>query len=92
MRNLYDLAFSPFDPTKLFLTTNGVDDAGKNDSPPPDHIEDSDDLLYLSDIDNGGPAARKSGPKKKGKVKVGSNDSTEDFGFSVMPLQPGTSR
>jgi glucose/arabinose dehydrogenase len=81
MRNLYDLAFSPFDPTKLFITTNGVDDARKNDSPPPDHIEDSDDLLYLSDIDNGGPAARKSGPKKKGKVKVGSNDVTEDFGF-----------
>lgn len=81
MRNLYDLAFSPFDPTKLFITTNGVDDARKNDSPPPDHIEDSDDLLYLSDIDNGGPAVRRSSPKTKGKVKVGSNDSTEDFGF-----------
>jgi glucose/arabinose dehydrogenase len=52
MRNLHDLAFSPFDPTELFITTNGTDDARKNDSPPPDHIEDSDDLLYLSDIDN----------------------------------------
>ncbi|MGH2817535.1 MAG: PQQ-dependent sugar dehydrogenase [Actinomycetota bacterium] len=57
MRNLYDLAFSPFDPTKLFITTNGADDARKNDSPPPDHLEDSDDLLYLSDIDNGAPAS-----------------------------------
>jgi glucose/arabinose dehydrogenase len=33
------------------------------------------------DIDNGGPAARKAGPNKKGKAKVGSTDTTEDFGF-----------
>lgn len=82
MRNLYDLAFSPFDPTKLFVTTNGADDARKNDSPPPDHLEDSDDLLYLSDIDNGGPAARKAGPGKNGKgPSLGFNDTPEDFGF-----------
>jgi glucose/arabinose dehydrogenase len=82
MRNLYDLAFSPFDPTKLFITTNGADDARKNDSPPPDHLEDSDDLLYLSDIDNSAPAGRKAGSVKNGEGrKLGFKDVAEDFGF-----------
>jgi glucose/arabinose dehydrogenase len=82
MRNLYDLAFSPFDPTKLFITTNGADDARKDDSPPPDHLEDSDDLLYLSDIDNAAPAGRKAGSVKNGEGrKLGFKDVAEDFGF-----------
>ena len=51
MRNLYDVAFSPVDPTRLFIPTNGTDDARKDD---PDAIglEDSDDLLYGTDIDD----------------------------------------
>ena len=49
MRNVYDVAFSPVDPTRIFLPTNGTDDARKGD---PDAIglEDSDDLLYGTDV------------------------------------------
>ncbi|HEX9891301.1 MAG TPA: plastocyanin/azurin family copper-binding protein [Actinomycetota bacterium] len=40
MRNLFDLTFSPFDPTKLYIPTNG-----------PDNPE-GDDNLYLTDMDD----------------------------------------
>lgn len=54
-RNVYDLAFSPFDPSKLFVPMNGVDDArqgstGENPADP--NLEDSDDLLYVTDIND----------------------------------------
>lgn len=51
MRNVYDVAFSPVDPTKVFIPMNGSDDARKGD---PDSIalEDSDDLLYGTDVDD----------------------------------------
>ena len=54
-RNVYDLAFSPVDPTKLFVPMNGIDDArqgstGENPADPA--LEDSDDLLYVTDIDD----------------------------------------
>lgn len=82
MRNLFDLAFSPFDPTHLLIPTNGVDDARQNDSPPPDHIEDSDDLLYLADIDDSGPAGRSVPAAHSGEGnKNGFNPIVENFGF-----------
>jgi glucose/arabinose dehydrogenase len=54
-RNIYDLAFSPVDPSKLFVPMNGADDArqgstGENPADP--NLEDSDDLLYLTDVDD----------------------------------------
>lgn len=55
-RNVYDVAFSPFDRTKAFIPLNGTDDArqgstGENPADP--NLEDSDDLLYVTDIDDG---------------------------------------
>jgi glucose/arabinose dehydrogenase len=55
-RNVYDLAFSPIDRSKLFVPMNGADDArqgstGENPADPA--IEDSDDLLFATDIDDG---------------------------------------
>lgn len=47
MRNLYDVAFSPFRRGDLFIPTNGVDDARQGD-PGPTGLEDSDDLLYAT--------------------------------------------
>ena len=53
MRNDFDLAFSPFDRTKLFITSNGVDDARQEEEENPVvGLEDSDDLLHLADINN----------------------------------------
>ena len=54
-RNVYDLAFSPVDATKLFVPMNGTDDArqgstGENPADP--DLEDSDDLLYMTDVDD----------------------------------------
>ncbi|HEU4480676.1 MAG TPA: hypothetical protein VFS18_02220 [Actinomycetota bacterium] len=54
-RNVYDLAFSPVDPTKLFVPMNGADDARKGstaDNPVDPDLEDSDDLLYVTDVDD----------------------------------------
>lgn len=55
MRNLYDLAFSPYDPSELFIPMNGADDAREGSTggtPGVDEIEDSDDLLYRTDVDD----------------------------------------
>jgi glucose/arabinose dehydrogenase len=54
-RNVYDLAFSPVDATRLFVPMNGADDArqgstGENPADP--DLEDSDDLLFLTDVDD----------------------------------------
>ena len=54
-RNVYDLAFSPVDRSLLFVPMNGIDDArqgstGENPADP--GLEDSDDLLYMTDVDD----------------------------------------
>ncbi len=54
-RNVYDLAFSPIDSTKVFVPMNGTDDArqgstGENPADP--NLEDSDDLLFLTDVND----------------------------------------
>lgn len=54
-RNVYDLAFSPFDKTKLFVPMNGTDDARKGstaENPVDPNLEDSDDLLFATDVDD----------------------------------------
>ena len=40
MRNVYDVAFSPVDPSQAFIPMNGADDP------------ESDDLLYATDVDD----------------------------------------
>lgn len=52
-RNVYDLAFSPVDRSLLFVPMNGTDDARKGstgDNPVDPDLEDSDDLLYATDV------------------------------------------
>jgi len=56
MRNDYDIAFSPIDATKLFITTNGVDDARRGETT--EGRESSDDLLYVTDVDDRRRASR----------------------------------
>lgn len=54
-RNVYDLAFSPIDPTKLFVPMNGIDDARRGstaENPVDPNLEDSDDLLFVTDVDD----------------------------------------
>ena len=54
-RNVYDLAFSPVDESKLFVPMNGADDARQGstaENPADPNLEDSDDLLYLTDVDD----------------------------------------
>lgn len=78
MRNLFDVAFSPVNPTEMFIPTNGVDDARPQAQEGPIGREDSDDLLYLTDIDDAtrpnGRYVRESGPKAFKAV-------TDHFGF-----------
>lgn len=82
MRNDYDAAFSPVDPTWLFITVNGVDDARRGDAPPPDDPVPSDDLLYLADVDDVGPAGRDVPAAGRGRgAKAGFPPDVEDFGF-----------
>ena len=72
MRNDFDIAFSPIDPTKLFVTTNGADDARENQTGGEGQLEDSDDLLYLTDIDD---RRRTSRPSSRFVPQI------DDFGF-----------
>lgn len=54
-RNIYDVAFSPIDKTLLFVPMNGVDDARQGSTagnPVDPNLEDSDDLLYATDVDD----------------------------------------
>lgn len=53
-RNVYDLAFSPVDPSALFVPMNGVDDArqGSSGAPGARNLENSDDLLFVTDVDD----------------------------------------
>ncbi len=52
-RNVYDVAFSPVDPTRVAMATNGVDDAREGSSGGiSDALEASDDLLHLADVDD----------------------------------------
>jgi glucose/arabinose dehydrogenase len=55
-RNVYDVAFSPVDPSLLFVPMNGTDDARKGstgENPVDPGLEDSDDLLYATDVRDG---------------------------------------
>ena len=55
-RNIYDVAFSPVDRTKAFVPMNGTDDARQGstaENPADPNLEDSDDLLYATNIDDG---------------------------------------
>ena len=52
-RNVYDVAFSPVDPSLMFVPMNGADDARKGstgENPIDPELEDSDDLLYATDV------------------------------------------
>lgn len=54
-RNVYDVAFSPIDKSLAFIPMNGIDDARKGstgENPADPDLEDSDDLLYATDIDD----------------------------------------
>jgi glucose/arabinose dehydrogenase len=54
-RNVYDLAFSPIDETKLFVPMNGVDDARQGstgENPVDPGLADSDDSLFVTDVDD----------------------------------------
>ena len=82
MRNDFDIAFSPFDPSHLFITTNGVDDAREESEEGSGELEDSDDLLYVSDVDDVGPGGKSHPPASSGKGgKTGFRSVVEDFGF-----------
>jgi glucose/arabinose dehydrogenase len=70
MRNDYDVTFSPVDPSKLFITTNGVDDARRGEGV--EGRESSDDLLYVTDVDD---RRRSSRPTSRFTPKI------DDFGF-----------
>jgi hypothetical protein len=67
MRNVYDLAFSPYEPTELFLPTNGVDDArpAQEEGEGEEGRENSDDLLYRTDVND----------RRNGRPRI------DDFGF-----------
>lgn len=66
MRNVYDLAFSPVRPFHLFLPTNGVDEARPDGANPLVGVEDSDDLLYITDTED---------------VAADGSQVIDDFGF-----------
>jgi large repetitive protein len=54
-RNVYDLAFSPVDATKLFVPMNGMDDARKGstgENPADPDLAHSDDTLHVTDTDD----------------------------------------
>ncbi|MBW3595577.1 MAG: hypothetical protein KY391_08370 [Actinobacteria bacterium] len=54
-RNVYDVAFSPIDRSLAFVPHNGVDDARKGstaENPIDPNLEDSDDLLFVTDIND----------------------------------------
>lgn len=54
-RNVYDLAFSPVDKSRMFVPMNGIDDARKGstgDNPVDPALEDSDDLLFATDVND----------------------------------------
>jgi glucose/arabinose dehydrogenase len=70
MRNDYDIAFSPVTNSKLFITTNGADDARQGGGA--GQIEDSDDLLYVTDVLDRRVASR---PTSQFTPRI------EDFGF-----------
>jgi len=66
MRNVYDVVFSPFDPTQLWIPMNGLDDARRAEEEGDEEgRENSDDLLYMTDMND----------RRKGKPRL------DDFGF-----------
>jgi glucose/arabinose dehydrogenase len=98
MRNVYDLAFSPYDKDELFVPMNGADDArkGEDGSNPTEPIEDSDDLLYVTDVasrgsdDFGFPSCLYN-VAKKGSLKPYDNpnpDTMKQFGKCPIKTVP----
>jgi glucose/arabinose dehydrogenase len=54
-RNVYDLAFSPIDDSKLFVPMNGMDDARQGstgENPVDPDLAHSDDTLHVTDIND----------------------------------------
>ena len=54
-RNVYDVAFSPVDRSLAFVPHNGTDDAREGstgENPLDPNLEDSDDLLYMTDVND----------------------------------------
>lgn len=54
-RNVYDVAFSPVDPTLAFVPMNGADDAregASGENPADPELGDSDDLLFATDVND----------------------------------------
>ena len=78
MRNLFDVAFSPFDPTELFIPMNGADDARPAEEESPIGLEDSDDLLYLTDVDDATGPGRSPDTASDRRPKT---PVIDDFGF-----------
>ena len=90
-RNVYDLAFSPYDRSKLFVPMNGLDDARKGstgENPIDPNLADSDDLLYATDIndrkiDNFGFPSCLYNKEKRGNLRPFDNpnpDTIKRFG------------
>jgi glucose/arabinose dehydrogenase len=84
-RNVYDVAFSPVDEDLLFVPMNGTDDArtgSTGENPVDPNIEDSDDLLYSTDVsdrrvdDFGFPSCLYNGAKK-GNLRPYTNPNPE---------------
>ena len=78
MRNVYDVAFSPVNRNLLFLPTNGIDDARKGstgENPIDPNLEDSDDLLYATWINDRYPVPSDTSGPRRGPLIL------DDFGF-----------
>ncbi|HEX2030987.1 MAG TPA: hypothetical protein VHL78_06270 [Actinomycetota bacterium] len=75
MRNLFDVAFSPFDPNDLFIPMNGADDARPEEEESPFGLKDSDDLLYRTDIADATRPGRGRGAGRPSRPVI------DDFGF-----------
>jgi len=98
-RNIYDVAFSPVDPSLALVPHNGVDDARKGstaENPVDPNLEDSDDLLYTTDVDDrrredfGFPSCL-TNVAEKGSLKPYNNpnpDVIEKFGRCAVKTTP----
>ena len=103
-RNVYDVAFSPIDPSVAFIPMNGVDDARQGqtaENPADPDIADSDDLLFATDvndrrIDDFGFPSCLYNQSKRGNLKPYNNpnpDTLKTFGVcpkKTVPRPVGT--
>lgn len=98
MRNPYDLAFSPFDPSELFIPMNGLDDArqGSTGGNPGEELENSDDLLFVTDtgdrkVDDFGFPSCLYNEERQGNLKPYDNPNPmtiEQFGPCPKTVPP----